>query len=204
MDVKKITYALAATIEAAYQISCIAHDGIINTSIVNSLVRGVLKTECERTTSIYPEKSLKNGYTFFADIKKLDPQKAMEVTRYITNIMGLMSTYLGKQALRANLAEEIQKIKENLSMQEDKSLFVCRHLGNWYGKNITEAGVYSVKIFGAEEQLRKETNLVYIRALLTSALRSTVLWQQLGGTQMNFLFNKSQISICAKQVLNNL
>ncbi len=204
MDVKKITYALSAIAESVYQITCIAQDGVVNTGIISSLLRGVLKTQCDHTADIYPEKNLRNGLIYFADTSKLESQKVVEMTRYLSSILSLCNVYLAKPEIRANLGNEIQKIKENLVMQEDKAAYVCRHLGSWYGKNITEAGVFAIKIFGAEQHLSRETNLIYIRSLLASALRACVLWRQVGGTQMNLLFNKSQISICARQMLNNL
>ncbi len=204
MDVQKITYALSAIVESLYQITLIARDDFVNTKAITPLIRGVLKTECDTTTSIYPMTCLKEGLTYFNDVKRIEQHRAIEITKYLSGILSLTNVYLENNNVRQSLGEEIAKIKSKLSMQENKIQYVCRHLGEWYGKNITDAKIFSIQIFGNKDHLAKESNLIYIRALLASALRACVLWKQVGGTQMNFLFNKSQITICAKQMLDNL
>ena len=200
MDISKITYAFAAMVESLYQITLISHSGAINRGTVDQLLKGVLKTESMLTTNIYPLASLKNGLTFFTD-KSLGEQALKEINYYIPNIFRLASVYLGRRQERDDLEKQIGRIKELLSHQENKSLFVARHLAEWYATEISQTNIFALQIFGAKEHLGKDVNLIYIRALLVSALRACILWKQLGGNQMNFVFNRSKMIISARQML---
>ena len=200
MDISKITYAFAALVESLYQITLISHSGVINKGTVDPLLKGVLKTESMLSTNIYPLASLKNGLTFFTD-KSLGEQALKEINYYIPNIFRLASVYLGRRQERDDLEKQIGRIKELLSHQENKSLFVAKHLAEWYATEISQTNIFALQIFGAKEHLGKDVNLIYIRALLVSALRACILWKQLGGNQMNFVFNRSKMIISARQML---
>ena len=200
MDISKITYAFAAMVESLYQITLISHSGVINKGTVDPLLKGVLKTESMLSTNIYPLASLKNGLTFFTD-KSLGEQALKEINYYIPNIFRLATVYLGRRQERDDLEKQIGRIKELLSHQENKSLFVAKHLAEWYATEISQTNIFALQIFGAKEHLGKDVNLIYIRALLVSALRACILWKQLGGNQMNFVFNRSKMIISARQML---
>ena len=200
MDISKITYAFAAMVESLYQITLISHNGAINKGTVDQLLKGVLKTESMLSTNIYPLASLKNGLTYFTD-KSLGEQALKEINYYIPNVFRLAAVYLGHRQERDDLEKQIGRIKELLSNQENKSLFVARHLADWYSTEISKPDIFALQIFGSKEHLVKDVNLIYIRALLVSALRACILWKQLGGNQMNFVFNRSKMIISARQKL---
>jgi high frequency lysogenization protein len=200
-DINKITYAFSALVESLYQISSIGHSGTINKTAVDYLLKGVLKTESVTSTSIYPLEQLKNGLSFFSDSSNMDSTALKEINYYIPSILKLTSVYTSNNELRDSLSRQILHIKETLSHQENKSLFVGKHIANWYTANISEPELFAMQIFGSKESLSKDANLIFIRALIISAMRACILWRQLGGTQLNLIFNRSKMAICAKRML---
>ena len=200
-DINKITYALAAMVESLYQISVIGHSGTINKTVADHLLKGVLKTESVTSTTIYPLAQLKNGLSFFSDSSTLDATAVKEINYYIPSILKLTSVYTSHNELRQSFSGELISIKETLAHQENKSLFVSKHIANWYAHNISEPNLFAMQIFGAKEALSKDMNLIFIRALIISAMRACILWKQMGGTQVNLIFNRSKMAICAKRML---
>ncbi len=201
MEINKVTFAFAAAIESLYQIAVIGHTGIINKGIVDHLLKGVLKTEAVTSTSIYPMELLQDGLNYFCSNDKLDSKNLKEVNFYIPRILKLTNIYLEDQEVRKSLGNEIVHIKETLSHQENKSLFVGKHLADWYKNNIFDQNKFAIQIYGSQEFLTKDINLIYVRALLVSAVRATVLWQQMGGTQLNFILNRSKMAISARHMM---
>ncbi len=204
MDISKLTYALAAAAEALYQITLISHGREADSHTVGGLLKGVLRTESALSTSIYPMEILRHGLQYFSNEPHLDPAIHREMSYYLASILKLTGMYLEDQAARTSLGNEIQGIKESLSAQTAKTAYVSTRLADWYAREIFTGRNFKVIIYGDEQVLKAPENLSRIRALLLSALRSCVLWRQMGGTQMNMLFGRSKMAVCARRMLEVL
>lgn len=209
MEIEKITYALAAMIESAFQIYTIAHTGVVNDQKVDALLRGVLKVEPSTTASVYPKSCLKDGYTYLADVstftaKIASVQATREVTKYLFEFFEITDKYLKETDAREALKQSITQIRRGLADEVAKGFYTSSKLSEWYQTHIFNKGVHQIKIFGEKEHLTDPTTITYIRALIVSAIRACVLWKQVGGSQIKCFFNKSRISICAKDNLSKL
>ena len=52
------------------------------------------------------------------------------------------------------------------------------------------------------DDLQKERNLHWIRALLFAGLRSAVLWRQVGGSRWSLLFGRQKLLMAARELLH--
>lgn len=204
MEIEKVTYALAAIVESARQIHQIARNGIIDERIVGCLLRGVLRVEPESTESVYPKSCLTGGLNYLADVTQLDPKEAHDITRYMFSFFKLTEKYLTEAEARESLGTQITYIRKSLMDQVEKSTFTAKQLSSWYKTNIFDRQIHQIPIYGDKQYLTVERNVNFIRALIVSGIRACILWKQVGGTQLNCFFNKSRISICAKDFLSKL
>lgn len=203
MDIEKITYALAALAEAGYLISRIAREGELNADGIDNLTRGVLKISSESTMSIYDMRKLRNGLTFWASPESLGKIECQDTLRYVTAALMLEANYRKEPKARSEMAKAIDGIKSELPARSDKSNFVASSLADWYSQNAS-GKLAKISIHGEEENLKNTTHMTYVRALLAAALRAAYLWRQLGGTNVNFLLNKSKTIACSKRLLSEL
>lgn len=204
MDIEKVTYALSALLESCYQIHNIARNGIVDEKVIGALLRGVLKVEPQNTECVYPKSCLIEGYTYFADLSKFEQKTVTDLTRYMFELYKLTDKYKKLTEARESLGALISSIRKNLANEVEKCKYTATTLSNWYKTNIFDNHVHQIPIYGEKEMLTNERNMHFIRALFVAGIRSSILWEQVGGTQFGCLWNKSRIAICAKDTLTKI
>ena len=98
-----------------------------------------------------------------------------------------------KNALRAGL-EEMAPMIEQL---ESGNVDLCARLAKLYSENISPLRP-RIMVEGNSNFLQQATQVNQIRALLLAAIRSAVLWRQLGGSPWRMLFRQREYAMLAR------
>ena len=77
---------------------------------------------------------------------------------------------------------------------------VINNLGHIYADTISNMK-FRIQVFGAKDIISIDEYMMKIRAILLAGVRSAVLWNQVGGTQWQFLLSRRKIAKCAKQLI---
>ena len=194
-ELKNEVISLGAIYQASSEIKKIAWQGRINNKFIEPLIYSVYKTTSNEIEDIYINlKRLNTGLDFLrkqfvGDVFSRDA----EVDRYFEAINVLVKNMNKNSEIFSNLRGELSSHKENVT--EDNLHEHAEFLSNLYLKTISKINPRII-VNGDNIHLTDNKNASMIRALLLSAIRSFILWQQSGGTKFRiFLFKKKMAEI---------
>jgi high frequency lysogenization protein len=194
-ELKNEVISLGAIYQASSEIKKIAWQGRINNKFIEPLIYSVYQTTSNEIEDIYINlKRLNTGLDFLrkqfvGDVFSRDA----EVDRYFEAINVLVKNMNKNSEIFSNLRGELSSHKENVT--EDNLHEHAEFLSNLYLKTISKINPRII-VNGDNIHLTDNKNASMIRALLLSAIRSFILWQQSGGTKFRiFLFKKKMAEI---------
>jgi high frequency lysogenization protein len=194
-ELKNEVISLGAIYQASSEIKKIAWEGKINNKFIEPLIHSVYQTTSNEIEDIYINlKRLNTGLDFLrkqfvGDVFSRDA----EVDRYFEAINVLVKNMNKNSEIFSNLRGELSSHKENVT--EDNLHEHAEFLSNLYLKTISKINPRII-VNGDNIHLTDNKNASMIRALLLSAIRSFILWQQSGGTKFRiFLFKKKMAEI---------
>ena len=194
-ELKNEVISLGAIYQASSEIKKIAWEGKINNKFIEPLIHSVYQTTSNEIEDIYINlKRLNTGLDFLrkqfvGDVFSRDA----EVDRYFEAINVLVKNMNKNSEIFSNLRGELSSHKENVT--EDNLHEHAEFLSNLYLKTISKINPRII-VNGDNIHLTDNKNASMIRALLLSAIRSFILWQQSGGTKFRiFLFKKRMAEI---------
>ena len=197
-ELKNEVISLGAIYQASSEIKKIAWQGKINNKFIEPLIYSVYQTTSNEIEDIYINlKRLNTGLDFLrkqfvGDVFSRDA----EVDRYFEAINVLVKNMNKNSEIFSNLRDELSSHKENVT--EDNLHEHAEFLSNLYLKTISKINPRII-VNGDNIHLTDNKNASMIRALLLSAIRSFILWQQSGGNKFRiFLFKKKMAEIALK------
>ena len=194
-ELKNEVISLGAIYQASSEIKKIAWEGKINNKFIEPLIHSIYQTTSNDIEDIYINlKRLNTGLDFLrkqfvGDVFSRDA----EVDRYFEAINVLVKNMNKNSEIFSNLRDELSNHKE--SVTEDNLHEHAEFLSNLYLKTISKINPRII-VNGDNIHLTDNKNASMIRALLLSAIRSFILWQQSGGNKFRiFLFKKKMAEI---------
>ena len=194
-ELKNEVISLGAIYQASSEIKKIAWEGKINNKFIEPLIHSVYQTTSNEIEDIYINLKRLNTCLdflrkqFVGDVFSRDA----EVDRYFEAINVLVKNMNKNSEIFSNLRGELSSHKENVT--EDNLHEHAEFLSNLYLKTISKINPRII-VNGDNIHLTDNKNASMIRALLLSAIRSFILWQQSGGTKFRiFLFKKKMAEI---------
>ncbi len=189
-ELKNETISLGALYQASNEIKKIAWHGEINSKIIEPLIHSVYQTTSNDIEEIYINiKRLNSGLDFLRQQLVGDVfSKDAEVTRYFEAIGILVRNMKNYPEIVNNLRDHLSDSKLDIN-QENLSEHATI-LSNLYLETVSKINPRII-VNGDNKYLQESTNASMIRALLLSAIRSYILWEQSGGSKFRiFIFRK--------------
>ena len=195
------TMAFAGILQAIAQVQYIARHGESDPQQLAAALDGIMVTDPENIDEIYPDKVvLANGYKWIINQLGDSAQKDVEITRYLVGILALERKLSRNQAAPGMLSERINQVHRQLSHFAITDEQVIANLASIYSDIISNLGP-KIQISGNPNILQRPLVQHKIRALLLAAMRSAVLWRQLGGKRRHLVFARKAIVDTAKKSL---
>ncbi len=200
---KEITIALAGVCQAIDCVQSIARNGQANKDDMQTLFGASLKLEAESTEAIFGDvDNLNTG--FKSIVAQLSGSKTEpDFGRYLINVITLEKQLAGKPQLLELIASRISqanRLVDYKDSDEEINFSTIEQLAGIYKDSISTLPT-KIQVTGSSKFLEQSNNQHLIRALLLGAIRSAVLWRQIGGKKRHFIFNKSQLIKAAKDFL---
>lgn len=187
------TMAFAGILQAVAQVQYVARHGDSDKEALAASLRSVLVTNPESTSDVYPDKfALRKGYELIVSQLGDAKQKDVEVTRYLVGILALERKLTRSSNAMGMLSERINQVHRQLNHFEITDEQVIANFAGIYSDIISDLGP-KLQISGNPEFLKRTQTQHKIRALLLSAMRSAVLWRQLGGKRRHLVFSRKTI-----------
>ena len=197
--------AFAGIVQALGMVQQTAHGERCDDNALQTSIASIFKIDADSTLDVYAsEQGLYHGLRLMeTQFARQNRRPDMELSRYLVTLLHLQ----GKLGKRTDLLEQIRQGVERARTQTEH--FPITHpnilasLAETYSTTISTLQP-RIMVKGDEHLLRDPAVTNKIRALLLAAMRSAVLWRQLGGSRLGLLFSRHRLARAAEQLLTRI
>lgn len=192
--------ALAGLFQAIALVRAIATRGGADPMAVRPSIASIFKIDADSTAEVFGGLGqLRLGLeTLVAQLD--DKQRDLSLTRLGISVLRVQSRLALRPTMLRSLREGIEAIGRQTVSMDPANPVVVQRLAQLYVDTISTLQPRIV-VEGNPQFLRQDVQVAQIRALLLAAIRSAVLWRQLGGSQWRLLFRRRQYSMLARGLL---
>lgn len=195
------TIAFAGICQAVKLVQQVAQTGRCDNEMLTATLESILVTDPANTLAVYHSDEANLCIGLEALVKDIDnTSSGNELTRYLVGVMALERKLSGRRDSMAQLGNSIKYIKrqtEHFELLEEQML---SNIASVYLDIISPLGP-RIQVSGTPAQLQIPQVQHKVRALLLAAIRSAVLWRQVGGKRRHLIFGRKQMVEQAKILL---
>ena len=196
--------ALAGIFQATSLVQQMARAGEVDQASFTTSIESLFTIDAPTIEAIYTNpQNLEIGLNALCqqfDIKRA--RHDIELTHYWLSLLFLERKLIRQAALLEAIRQGIENAEKQASIFSKTHDNVIARLADIY-KNTVSTLNPRIMVKGEPHFLNQPVNVNKIRALLLAAIRSTILWRQLGGNRWNLLLGKTAIVGTAKALLKN-
>ena len=201
-----ITLAMAGICQASRLVQQLAHEGQCSQSSTEVLLNSITNLNPSSTLDVYgnDESNLKLGLeTLLAMFTGNNSGLSAETMRYTLSLMVLERHLQKNQEAFDNLGKRIDQFERQKNYFEPMSEGLLNGLAGIYVDVVSPIGP-RIQVTGSPDILKNSLVQAKVRAILLAGIRSTVLWQQVGGSRLQLMFSRSRLVNQAKDILAHL
>ncbi|MBK1643297.1 lysogenization regulator HflD [Thiocapsa imhoffii] len=196
--------ALAGIYQAVNCVLRVARHGTVDLDTMEPCIYSLLQVDADEVSAVYGEPgAVANGARQIIAQLTGQPQRNLELTRYVMLLMRLERTLAKRPDLLARIGEGIAAAQ---AKQEHFALLhpnMIAHFAGLYSETLSRLEPRII-VRGDPLHLQNPDNQNRVRALLLSGIRSAILWRQVGGTRWQILFKNKDILADARRYLAQL
>lgn len=192
--------ALAGLFQAATLAQQLANDGRCDDTAMAASIASVFRIDAPSVVGVYGDvASVRLGLRQL--ITLLDEnQRDVAITRMAFTVMRLERSLARRGDLLDQLQQGIVSAQRQVEHFGMESPQVVKRLAELYATTLSTLKP-RVMVTGNPQQLQQPAVVEKVRANLLAAMRSAVLWRQLGGRQWQLLLYRKQASMLARGLL---
>nr|WP_314263785.1 high frequency lysogenization protein HflD [uncultured Moellerella sp.] len=201
-----ITLAMAGICQASRLVQQLAHEGQCSQSSTEVLLNSITNLNPSSTLDVFgnDESNLKLGLeTMLAMFTGNNSGLSAETMRYTLSLMVLERHLQKNQEAFDNLGKRIDQYERQKNYFEPMSEGLLNALAGIYVDVVSPVGP-RIQVTGSPDILKNSLVQAKVRAILLAGIRSTVLWQQVGGSRLQLMFSRSRLTNQAKDILAHL
>jgi high frequency lysogenization protein len=204
------TLALAGIFQSATLVHQLATTGRADEDATRNSIESLFMIDADDVPQVFSgTEGVSLGLKTLAGFASSDKSEAnMVILAYVFSLMHLTHKVLHRPELLEQLTGLIQ------SVQRQKDYFESMQQGAGINSTLLArfADIYSetistlqprIIVKGNPDFLQQEDIVNRIRCLLLAGARAAVLWEQLGGGRIQFLFKRKQFAATAEELLNS-
>ena len=195
----KRAMALAGLVQAAHLVSTVARTGLVSQDSLEASLQSVFVTNPDSISEVYQGTGgIRLGLRRLKDmLTGFDMAEHGDDLRYVLAVIKLDQGLQARPEVYRKLGADIALIDERRAHREGSNTPVDRdvieQLARAYEDNLS-AIEPRIRVTGNRHHLQSAENIQRIRALLLAAVRSAVLWRQVGGRRWHFLFARGKLT----------
>lgn len=195
--------ALAAIFQFAAQVETLAKTGHVASDDFTVAVNSLFCQNPANTIDVYDDiRHLLEGLTTLLNVLKRSSSKSNDSIRYVMGILHLQKRLHKHPNMLSVIASRLEKSREqseHFSITHDN---VIAGLADIYSDTISTFS-FRIQVTGEYQHLQQTRVGNQVRTLLFAAIRSAVLWRQLGGRRLSILFKRKAIIETAEKLLED-
>jgi high frequency lysogenization protein len=199
-----ITIALAGIMQAISLTREIAQTGKMDEKAFETMLNSIFQTHPGSTMDIYGSlENLKLGLIRLISILNSKATAAAQSIHYMHSVMRLQKKINSSPKISATLLQRLNQTKKQVAYFSLTHPTVIASLADIY-LNTIKTFRFKFFIVGNQRMLTVNENIEKIRALLLAAIRSSVLWRQVGGSRLQLIFFRGKIKNTAEKLLSQI
>ncbi|MGK0169945.1 MAG: high frequency lysogenization protein [Gammaproteobacteria bacterium] len=196
--------ALSGVFQALALVQQIARTGTVDTRPFSICIDSILRLDAPDTTAVFGELieiqlGLKTLVTQLDSTKQSD----IELARYWQGVLALEKKLSKNSEMLAHMSRIIGDWAGEVGTPHQRSDDVTAALGGLYRETLSTL-TPRIMVSGEPLHLNDPLTAECIRSLLLAAIRSTILWRQMGGTRVGLMFSRSQLLGAGETLLSQL
>ncbi len=184
------TIALAGIFQALDSVNQLANYGNCEQRVFDESIQSTLTMEATSVSDIYNNnRGVTRGLNVLRD--QLDSgagKRDQQLARYAITIIHLESRLRSDQTILEKLRQGIIRLESQLALN-GMSDTIIQNMAELYRDTISQL-TPRIMVNGESSYLSNAHIASKVRASLLSAMRSTVLWRQCGGSRLKLLFKR--------------
>jgi high frequency lysogenization protein len=197
VDYHKRVIALAGLLQSVHMVSTLARSGIASQDAMESSIRSVFVVNPDSISEVFNgTDGLRTGLSLVAELLvKFNVRKHADLLRYGLAVISLERGLAKRPRMARELGARIAAIDEERMLKGSDSVTegTIAALAEIYESTLSQIEP-RISISGQRSHLKEPANINRIRALLLAAVRSAVLWHQVGGRRWQLLLARGQMS----------
>jgi len=210
---KDITMALAGVYQSVGQVIRLAKTGRCDDISMEPLIESVLKLDSDNCESVYGSVSnIKPGIKLLKQSLEVGASgKSIDMGRYVATILSLerkLSQSTQLQNIISNRVESIQNKQDLQNSELDDQRIpifdtaIIHEFAELYKNTISTLPI-RLHISGEEHYLKRPDVQDKVRCYLLCAIRSAVLWRQMGGKRRQLILKRKLLVRVATNLLHS-
>jgi high frequency lysogenization protein len=189
MDVRSRVLALAGLLQALKLVRQIADTGHADGEGERNALDSVFRIDASSAEAVYGNsRSLRGGLLLLRDYFT-DRSGDQTLPKLGMAVLQIERRFVADESLAQQVLDGIRTLEDIAERQGSIHPDVIAKLGQLYADTISHLRP-KVIVQGNPHYLQQAEVVAEIRALLLAALRSAVLWRQMGGTLWDFVFHR--------------
>ncbi|NEX18985.1 high frequency lysogenization protein HflD [Thiorhodococcus mannitoliphagus] len=185
--------ALAGIYQAINCVVRIAHQGTADTEAMEPCIYSLFQVDATSVEAVYGEPgAVVNGARQIVAQLLGQPERNLELTRYVIQVIRLERHLSRRPDMLARIGQGIDEAgtkREHFALLHPS---LIAHFADLYSNTLSQLSPRII-IRGDQLHLRNPDNQSRLRALLLAAVRSAMLWRQVGGRRLQLLFKNRQM-----------
>ena len=203
-NLQDITLALAGVVQATILVNQVAKTGFAQQDAYKCSIESLFDLNPASTLAVYGgnAQTLRLGLEALRDMLAGN-HKHQEAMRYALGALHLQKKLAGRRDMMNTIGSRVSQAAsqaEHFSSTHDN---VVSNLGQIYSETISTFR-FRIQVMGDYNYLQQPRIASQIRALLLAAIRSAMLWRQLGGTRWQLLLQRKAIASQVDKLLSGL
>jgi high frequency lysogenization protein len=192
--------ALGGLFQACGLVDQYARLGTGNSADFETAMYSLMQQNPKNPESVYKSLSnLENGFELMAQLLGGKPGNQAIILRYTVGMLYLARKIRGNGKLMAKIGQGIDGANRQAEHFSLTHANVVANVADLY-QNTVSTQKYRIQVQGVATNLQQQAIASRIRCLLFSAIRSAVLWQQLGGKRYHLVLRRRQIFESARKL----
>jgi high frequency lysogenization protein len=192
--------ALAGLLQSVRLVQEMANNGQAETRALATCIDSLFAFDADSTEAVYGGvRALEPGLRrVVAQLDGSDRDAAQ--TRMAMNVLHLERRFAGSPQAMQQVHESLEALRRGREPWEPTHPEVLARLGELYAEVVSPLGP-KVMVAGNPVYLSQAEVVAEVRAALLAALRSAMLWRQLGGSWIDLLLSRRRMVETARELL---
>jgi high frequency lysogenization protein len=193
-NLQDITLALAGVIQATLLVDQVAKTDHVQQDAYKCNIESLFDLNPKDTLAVYGgnAQNLRLGLEALRDMLA-GKHKHQDAMRYALGALHLQKKLAGRKDMLNTIANRIEQAANQAEHFSSTHENVVGNLGQIYSETISTFR-FRIQVMGDHNYLQQTRIASQIRALLLSAIRSAMLWRQVGGNRWQLLLERKALA----------